>query len=296
VTPRPAQDILLAQAQAAVADGLRHRPVPRGLRPSLSQASADKALPFVDGCNLAFRDSVPPTCAYGDTSSPRRVVLFGDSHATQWWPALVDLSGQHHWRLESLTKATCPPMPLALRSPVLGRAFTECTDFRVAVLRRILRERPALVVLGSARHYNDEYGIRVYGQSWLTAWGTLVRDLVKNGIPVVAMGATPLANGDAPTCLLEHLGDIVGCAVPRPQALSAAGGAAERAVIEAAGGHYVDVGSWLCTRAACPAVIGDVLVHRDDNHLTPEVVRWLEPLLDRVVPSCLHSQRAPACL
>ena len=42
-------------------------------------------------------------------SSKTTVVLFGDSHAMQWFPALNGLAKEHDWRLVGLTKAACPP-------------------------------------------------------------------------------------------------------------------------------------------------------------------------------------------
>jgi hypothetical protein len=221
--------------------------------------------------------------------SSRRVVLWGDSHAAQWQPGFDLLGRLHGWRVESLTKATCPPMALPLRSPVLGRAFRECTAFDAAVLARIRAERPALVVLGVARHYsaprtrNPLYGIAVYDDQWLSALRSRVAELRSMGLRVVVLGPTPKALHDAPDCLAAHLDDLGACATPRALAVDVAGEAAERRAVLAAGGSYVDVADWLCAAQACGEVLGNLLVHRDDNHLTAHVVRWLSPLLGRAV-------------
>ena len=42
----------------------------------------------------------------------------------------------------------------------------------------------------------------------------------------------------------------------------------------------VDTSDWLCTPQACPVVIGDLLVYRDRNHLTPDASAFLAPLLE----------------
>ena len=49
-----------------------------------------------------------PSASHGP-SSKTTVVLFGDSHAMQWFPALNGLAKEHDWRLVGLTKAACPP-------------------------------------------------------------------------------------------------------------------------------------------------------------------------------------------
>ena len=50
-----------------------------------------------------------PACVYGDRGARTTVVLFGDSHAMQYFPALQRIAGRRHWRLVELTKAACPP-------------------------------------------------------------------------------------------------------------------------------------------------------------------------------------------
>jgi peptidoglycan/LPS O-acetylase OafA/YrhL len=276
--------------RAALSAALVPRPVPRNLIPSPATAHDDKAAVFVDGCNLSYLQTAPPPCVFGDPAAPRRVVLWGDSHAAQWEPALDDLGKRDHWRVESLTKATCPPLPLALRSPVLGRPFRECEEFNRDVLARIQREQPALVVLGIARHYSPprqlsrDYRLAVYGAAWLHALQTRVVELIAAGSEVVVLGPTPKPPADEPTCVADHLPDATACAGSRPAEVDAAGMTAERAAVTAAGGHYVSVADWLCTAVRCPAVIGNLLVHRDDNHLSTYLVRWLEPLLAANLP------------
>ncbi|MCZ9336262.1 acyltransferase, partial [Streptomyces sp. TRM76130] len=88
-------------------------------------------------------------CVYGDTSSDTTVVLFGDSHAVQWTPALETIAEQRGWRLEVLTKSACSPAEVTMWATQLKRAYTECDTWREAALRRIEDEQPALVVTGA---------------------------------------------------------------------------------------------------------------------------------------------------
>ena len=39
----------------------------------------------------------------------------------------------------------------------------------------------------------------------------------------------------------------------------------------------VDTSGWFCTADTCPAVIGSLLVHRDEQHLTTAYARTLSP-------------------
>jgi hypothetical protein len=97
------------------------------------------------------------------------------------------------------------------------------------------------------------------------------------------MSPTPKPAGDVPGCLAAHLADATRCATPVAVAVDGAGLAGERAAVEPAGGTYVDVTPWLCARV-CPAVVGTMLVYRDDNHLSTAYPAWLAPLVDAVLP------------
>ena len=82
------------------------------------------------------------------------MVLFGDSHAMQLFPALDADRGARHWRLVQLTKAR---LPAAARPRLIftisGPQYRECDTWRDYALRRIAAERPVLVVATSSAHY-----------------------------------------------------------------------------------------------------------------------------------------------
>ncbi len=274
------------EAVAVLASAIRTRAVPSNLEPSLANAAGDKAEPFVDGCDNTYTDAVVHRCAYGDTASSTTIVLFGDSHAAQYFPPLHTIALLRHWRLVVLTKATCPPFQLTIFSPVLGRTFRECDAWRQAAFARIESEHPAVVVMGAARHYTDVYRFHVYGTEWIAGIRASVGRVRAMGVPVIVLGATPKPPFDVPDCLASHLSNASECTTPRGQAVDAAGLAAERTATIASGGSYFDVSRYVCTRTTCAAIVGNLLVYRDDNHLTTTFTSWLTPelatALDRV--------------
>ena len=57
-----------------------------------------------------------------------------------------------------------------------------------------------------------------------------------------------------------------------------------RATTTEFGVGLVEPGEWLCTDDhRCPAIIGDILVYRDGNHISETAATWLAPLLDLVL-------------
>jgi peptidoglycan/LPS O-acetylase OafA/YrhL len=296
-TPPPASPVPVDPVTAATAPvmeelarSLTARDVPANLRPALARAHRDKAEPFVDGCHVHYTGTRSGRCTYGDPHGATSVVLFGDSHATQWFPALEVIAAARGWRLEVLVKTTCPPFELSLVSPVLKRRYRECEAWRADALERIRTERPAVVVLGAARHYEARYyQFEMFGPEWLAGIDRTVQQIRAAGAAAVVLGPTPKPPSDVPTCLSEHLTAMDECVTPVATAVSASGAAAERAAARAAGAHYVDVPRLACTTTSCPPTVGDLLIYRDDNHLTTTYTTWLAPVLAAEIDAALST-------
>jgi peptidoglycan/LPS O-acetylase OafA/YrhL len=282
--PSPAATSALTRAEAPVVAAVAHaettQNVPPNLHPSLGKAAIDKAAPFFDGCALTWTATYQPRCAYADTASRTTVMLFGDSHAAQWFPTFDAIARARHWRLESLNKTTCPPLELPIFSPYLGRRYTECEQWRQEILARVRAEKPALVVLGVARHYTDVYHFTVYSQAWLAGITQMVREIRAAGSPVLLLGPIPKPPADVPTCLSAHLSTVPACDLRRTATtVDVTGMTAELAATRAGGGRYLNVIPLFCTASRCPVIVGDNLVYRDDNHLTTAYASWLAPVI-----------------
>jgi peptidoglycan/LPS O-acetylase OafA/YrhL len=273
----------LEQIDAKLAAALRVSSMPVNVQPPLDGAAGDKALPFLDGCDNTYTDAVVHECAYAATESRTTIVLFGDSHATQYFPAFDFIAEVRHWRLVVLSKTTCPPFELTVFSPVLDRTYSECDNWREAAFARIARERPALVVLGAARHYDPSYHFAVYGTEWLTGLQKSVARIRGMGVPVMVLGPTPKPPFDVPSCVSAHLNDLQACATPLSVAVNGQGRRTEGTVAERAGARYVDVARWMCFHESCPPIVGNLLVYRDDNHLTTGYAAWLTAVIDAEV-------------
>jgi peptidoglycan/LPS O-acetylase OafA/YrhL len=268
-----------AQVQAIVAHSVDVNDVPANLEPTLSHAGHDDPPVFYDGCMDSYLDATVQNCAFGDTTSPTTVVLFGDSHAAMWFPAIDSVANTRGFRLLNLTKATCPPIDISIISPVLGRQFTECEAWRNNVLARIAAVHPALVILGVARHYTSIYGFTPYDQQWLSGMTQMVTQIRQLGAQVMVIGPIPKPPVNVPDCLSAHLTDATACTFPLAQTVNLAGEAAERAAVVTAGGSYVNTQPWFCAGPTCGVIAGNVEMWRDDNHITATFSAFLAPAL-----------------
>jgi peptidoglycan/LPS O-acetylase OafA/YrhL len=277
-----------------VARTLQVKDVPANLEPSLPDARADEPPVFVDGCLDSYTDTSLRTCTFGDTTSNTTVVLFGDSHAAMWFPAVDQAARQLNWKLINWTKATCPPFPLPIFSPVLGRTFTECDEWRANVLAQIESMHPALVILGVARHYTDIYGFTPYSQVWLNGLGQEVAAIRATGAQVMVFGPVPKPPFDVPGCLSGNLTQATSCTVSVGVGLDQRGIEGETNAVTNNGGTYVNTQPWFCTLTTCAVMVDNLLVYRDDNHITAEYASFLSTVIGPTMQRALAGQPVEA--
>jgi hypothetical protein len=86
------------------------------------------------------------TCIFGDPTSSTDVVLFGDSHAIQWFNALQLVARQAGWRLVTVVKSGCPATDIDAET--VEKSET-CKTWRAKAFRTIVTLRPSLVFAGS---------------------------------------------------------------------------------------------------------------------------------------------------
>src|SRR5207247_432804 len=67
-------------------------PLPDNLQPALLMARNDKPRLGADGCQTPITESRLRDCVYGDAAAPTTVIVFGDSHAEMWLPAIQALA------------------------------------------------------------------------------------------------------------------------------------------------------------------------------------------------------------
>ena len=101
------------------------------------------------GCGLSKPDPQVHPCFFGETANPQAtVVLFGDSHAAQWYPALDQIAKAQRWKMVGIVKPGC--IPLEIREDVSLLMERACEEWRQSAAEKIRELRPDLVILASA--------------------------------------------------------------------------------------------------------------------------------------------------
>ena len=263
----------------------------KAVYPSPQKAESQENRPqmYADGCHLTFPETEAPGCVYGDPSSDTTVVLFGDSHAMQWFPALNEIAKERDWRLVGLTKAACPPAEVHIYNATLRRAYRECDEWRKQTLERIVEDgNPRLVVTSSLPTYRPrEDGKRlpkeVGRDALVEGYASTLKKLRSTGAPVALIEDVPHPAKNVPQCVSRSLEHQRKCATPRSKALGYPK-VNDRAAAEVGGVRLVDPTPVICLEKMCLAVIGDALVYRNGAHLTAAYVRTLSPWLAKHLP------------
>ena len=89
-------------------------PLPSDIQPPLNSAYLDLPALYAARCSLAALDVQPVNCIYGVPSASTTVVVYGDSHAAQWMPAIDAIGKVRLWRIVLLIKTGCPAVNLTV--------------------------------------------------------------------------------------------------------------------------------------------------------------------------------------
>jgi peptidoglycan/LPS O-acetylase OafA/YrhL len=267
--------------------------LPKNLTPKVEEAGAQSPQIYEDQCHFNYTQvKQDRPCVYGDPNGAKTVYLVGDSHAAHWFPAFDDLARDRGWKLVALTKAACQLPEVLNWNPALKRPYNECVTWREQIVGRIVADRPDLVVMASNDLDNggiiDENGQQVpregladdpvWVQAWQRTWAKL------KGIPLVLLQDSAWPQDNAPECAAVNARELNKKCVRRP-----AWAIAEpnrrmlvAAAARTAGIKVIDPTPWFCAEK-CPIVVGNILVYKDDSHMTLAYARALEPLIGRAV-------------
>ncbi|BBH64378.1 acyltransferase [Actinoplanes sp. OR16] len=262
--------------------------VPENLTPAFETAAGERSAPQEEGCHVGLTGPFKPTssCAYAAVDADRTVVLFGDSHALQWFPAMEELARRRDWRLMVYTRSACSPADLELQERRSQSRYAACDTWRRQILRKIGRLDPDLVVVSSSVNYRalltgdpaDPEAV------WRSGWQRTLTALQRSAGSVAILGDTPFLAGDPADCLATRPAAIGTCAPPADMVVLEPGWRAiQRATANALKVPTVDPLPWLCAER-CPLVVGNRLVYRDSNHLTSAYAKLVAPLLDPKLP------------
>ena len=227
-------------------------------------------------------------CSFGP-SDANTVVLFGDSHAEQWLPALIQVANNERWHVVTLLKASCPSAMVPIYNPRLEREEYECSTWRSKALSYIHEVKPSIVLISNSSGYvkrpsfQDPYA-RLSIQEWQDGTRSMLRSLNAAAALVVLLRDTPRPDIDVPICLSRTsihplLFPANTCYVPEQQALAQTVWQAEISAARFEHVSILDMTDNFCRDGQCPPMLNGMVVYRDGNHITATFAASLAPTL-----------------
>ncbi|MCW2622496.1 MAG: hypothetical protein JWL64_2098, partial [Frankiales bacterium] len=266
----------------AVRDSLAVRLVPKNLTPTLVTAPKDIPHTPRDDCFASLLMTTSEQCTYGAQDAPasQTAVLVGDSPAAQWLEALALDASEQNWKVIQLTKAACPIADIRTWQQDLGRDYSECTAFRHYVEGEVARIKPALIIGSQANILADG---SVTAQRWADSTLAELSTLAGGRSRIAFIGDSTQTRTNTVDCLAAHLDDAASCAYSRSTGIwSIDRYRALAATLSNAGVGYVDTMGFFCAESYCPALVNNMLVHRDEGHITNTYAMWLRPMLNPI--------------
>ena len=219
---------------------------------------------YDDGCHVNYGEPESGECIYGKIGSARKVVLYGDSHAAQWFPALEQLAREYGFELTSLTKSACSSVDIS-RANQGAYKNSECKKWRENSIQRIQELKPDAVIVSSFQYFTIPRGYPSRAQWWNEGQRLLLSNLQGSSKNLIYISDTPHPLGDIPNCLSTRKIQECNTTEKTPNLIIN-------------GFKQIDPTPWLCSDI-CPAIKDGYVVYRDASHISVAAALALTTLL-----------------
>jgi len=226
--------------------------LPNGTHSSLTNI-LEKPLIYNNGCHLNYGELKSPDCTYGVRGAKVKIVLFGDSHAAQWFPALAKLAVIYRFELISLTKSSCPG-PAVLKSNTSTYKNSDCATWRENSYRRISTIHPDAVIVSGMQQPDVVIGSGSFAQLWRDGEARTLAGIQASSPNLIYLVDTPHPARDIPSCVSTGL--IKACNLTKASP-----------AYTISGFHNINPNRWLC-QSFCPAILNNQVVYRDASHIS----------------------------
>jgi SGNH domain (fused to AT3 domains) len=239
-----------------------------------------------NGCSTATQ------CVFGDTRSKRTILLFGDSHAMMWVPALAPAGVRYGFKLVVLWAPACPAADVSDYRYVEEVVTTNagCAAWKAASIRLVKQIRPALVLIGERtaaieHRSTGKWFSRAQWQAALTA--TIVK-LRSPQTKVAVLQDLVFFNSDVPTCLASYPSEVQKqCSARNPNPRFPGQQVAEQLAARATGSSFLTTVPWFCN-ASCSPIVGNYVTYYNEGHVSATYAGYLSGVVGAAVVALLR--------
>lgn len=271
-------------------------PVPDSLLATIESTSTDMPKPYKDRCHVQQNlIGTTASCLYGNLASKTTIVLFGDSHALSWFPAIEKLAIAKKWRLLSLTMSSCWPATIPAWNPTTQILMTNCAIWRKSALAQIAKVKPYITFVTGTRGFAtiDSQGNVLQGDAKTSAWQAgmtaTLTSVKKSSKNTFFISDTPVSLYTFPDCLTYSTMSVEFCSTPVSIAIDSGWLTIERDIATSVHVGWVNPTEWICNTDPCNPVSNGALIYRDGGHLTASFAVQLEKPLWAAVSGQLQN-------
>lgn len=260
------------------------------LLPSTELASHDSPsllLPaFCQGTKAS--DAVPKPCNLTGKNSETKIALIGDSHSAQYMAPMLSLAKKNDWQVVSYSKGGCPLSYAERTHDVVLKAA--CKKWVKAAVKQLTTQGFDLVVtsqVSGTEWASGKAKATIYAQDGLVK---IWKEINSHGVPVLVMKDNPRPIKASILCIQKNKFDnFAACQNLKKTAMLFDPQPGAVAKLNSKLTKLADFTNVYCDASKCDAVIGGVIVNRDENHLTNTFARTLAPYIEKEIKQLLKN-------
>jgi hypothetical protein len=136
----------------------------------------------------------------------------------------------------------------------------------------------------------------IWQKDWRDGLQTTIKELRRIGAEPVLFADTPYPGRDVPTCLSSNINNVQRCTLAVSESFREDIAEVRNDLSIENNVALLQTRDWFCNKTVCPPIIGNILVYRDDNHITTTYAEFLAPLLASTLNPTIDWFTSPATL
>jgi hypothetical protein len=221
-------------------------------------------------------------------SSSNVIVLFGDSHALMWLPAVDYAATAAGYRVVLLFSIGCPVAELTNAWYVGFFHNPDCATWRSQAISAINTLAPQLVLLGerTAHVVSQPHNRAIPSHTWQVALENTIAQIQTPTTKVAILEDIPYLTETPTQCLAAHQTNAQDCSISYPNKTYPGQQLAEQAAAKAKGVDFIKTVPWFCT-TRCSAVIGTYIAYSDQSHVSLTYSEYLSKVVQASIKPLL---------
>ncbi len=266
-----ADSLTLSAVVAAVQAANRAAPLPSPLAPAVGNLSTFRSPSRCTAEGIMQTSS--QVCRLGDVASRRTILVFGDSHAEMWMPAILGMAQQDGWAVVPLIKWQCLSAKLFSFSYAMPRWLAHnsyCSAWYKWALSKVQALHPSVILMGTM--YGGFQGNAA--EAVRTAISQVATTLGRYSKHVILIADDEGISQDPVNCLLAPRATMRTCTDTIDPARTLLNDELAQASGLSRAFGLIKTRGWFCYHDECPLVVGNTVVYVDIyGHITGTYAR-----------------------